>query len=92
MRKNLKTDMIRAKDVIFMDYSNCELCPRVCGVNRTAGERGFCGCPDTALVAKAMLHKWEEPALAGNGGRCAVDFTGRSQHSVNQSPACARMV
>lgn len=76
MRKNLKTDMIRAKDVIFMDYSNCELCPRVCGVNRTAGERGFCGCPDTALVAKAMLHKWEEPALAGNGGSGAVFFGG----------------
>ena len=76
MRKNLKTDMIRAKDVIFMDYSNCELCPRVCGVNRTAGERGFCGCPDTALVAKAMLHKWEEPALAGGGGSGAVFFGG----------------
>ena len=72
----MKTDMIRAKDVIFMDYSNCELCPRVCGVNRTAGERGFCGCPDTALVAKAMLHKWEEPALAGNGGSGAVFFGG----------------
>ena len=76
MRKNLKTDMIRAKDVIFMDYSNCELCPRVCGVNRTAGERGFCGCPDTALVAKAMIHKWEEPALAGGGGSGAVFFGG----------------
>lgn len=59
-----------------MDYSNCELCPRVCGVNRTAGERGFCGCPDTALVAKAMLHKWEEPALAGDGGSGAVFFGG----------------
>ena len=76
MRKNLKTDMIPAKDVIFMDYSNCELCPRVCGVNRTAGERGFCGCPDIALVAKAMLHKWEEPALAGGGGSGAVFFGG----------------
>ena len=59
-----------------MDYSNCELCPRRCGVNRTAGERGFCGCPDTALVAKTMLHKWEEPALAGNGGSGAVFFGG----------------
>ena len=76
MRKNLKTGIIFPKDVIFMDYSNCELCPRVCGVNRTAGERGFCGCPDTALVAKAMLHKWEEPALAGKGGSGAVFFGG----------------
>ena len=59
-----------------MDYANCTLCPRACGVNRTAGERGFCGCPDTALVAKTMLHKWEEPALAGSGGSGAVFFGG----------------
>ena len=59
-----------------MDYVNCELCPRQCGVDRSLGQAGFCGCPDTALVAKAMLHKWEEPALAGNGGSGAVFFGG----------------
>ena len=59
-----------------MDYVNCNLCPRRCGADRTAGQRGFCGCPDTALVAKAMLHKWEEPALAGAGGSGAVFFGG----------------
>ena len=59
-----------------MDYVHCTLCPRQCGVNRSAGERGFCGCPDTALVAKSMLHKWEEPALAGSGGSGAVFFGG----------------
>ena len=72
----MKTGIIFPKDVIIMDYSNCELCPRRCGVDRTAGESGFCGCPDTALVAKAMLHKWEEPALAGSGGSGAVFFGG----------------
>lgn len=59
-----------------MDYTNCTLCPRACGVDRTAGELGFCGCPAGALVAKAMIHKWEEPALAGNGGSGAVFFGG----------------
>jgi len=59
-----------------MDYVNCQLCPRKCGVDRTAGETGFCSCPDTALVAKSMLHKWEEPALAGEGGSGAVFFGG----------------
>lgn len=59
-----------------MTYENCRLCPRECGVNRTAGELGFCGCPDTALVAKTMLHKWEEPVLAGNGGSGAIFFGG----------------
>jgi len=59
-----------------MSYVNCKLCPRACGVDRTAGEAGFCGCPDTALVAKTMLHKWEEPALAGSGGSGAIFFGG----------------
>lgn len=59
-----------------MRYVNCQLCPRQCGVDRTAGEAGFCGCPDIALVAKTMLHKWEEPALAGSGGSGAIFFGG----------------
>ena len=57
-----------------MNYVNCTLCPRQCGVDRTAGQTGYCGCPDTALVAKAMLHKWEEPVLAGSGGSGAIFF------------------
>ena len=57
-------------------YENCRLCPRECGVNRAAGEVGFCGCPDRALVAKTMIHKWEEPVLAGNGGSGAIFFGG----------------
>ena len=59
-----------------MDYGYCRLCPRQCGVDREKGQRGFCGCPGTALVAKTMLHKWEEPALAGSGGSGAVFFGG----------------
>lgn len=59
-----------------MDYSNCTLCPRMCGVDRTQGQKGVCRCPDTALVAKTMIHKWEEPALAGAGGSGAVFFGG----------------
>ena len=59
-----------------MDYVNCELCPRRCGADRSSGETGLCGCPGQALVAKAMLHKWEEPVLAGEKGSGAVFFGG----------------
>ena len=59
-----------------MDYVNCKLCPRGCGVDRTAGQTGFCGGSDKALVAKAMRHLWEEPALAGSGGSGAIFFGG----------------
>ena len=59
-----------------MSYVNCELCPRRCGADRTLGQKGYCRCPDTALVAKAMIHKWEEPALAGEGGSGVIFFGG----------------
>ena len=59
-----------------MDYVNCELCPRKCYVNRNAGQTGCCGCPGVAHVAKTMIHKWEEPALAGEGGSGAIFFGG----------------
>ena len=59
-----------------MDYISCALCPRRCGIDRAAGETGWCGAPATALVAKTMLHQWEEPALAGEGGSGAVFFGG----------------
>ena len=59
-----------------MDYVNCTLCPRQCGVDRTVGQRGFCAAPAEAMVAKAMLHQWEEPVLAGSGGSGAIFFGG----------------
>ena len=59
-----------------MNYVNCQLCPRTCKIDRTAGETGYCRAPATALVAKVMIHPWEEPALAGNGGSGAIFFGG----------------
>ena len=59
-----------------MDYTNCKLCPRACGADRTAGKTGFCGAPATGLVSKTMLHQWEEPALSPAGRSGAVFFGG----------------
>lgn len=59
-----------------MDYIACQLCPRRCGVNRSKGELGYCRMPGRLRVAKAMLHHWEEPVLAGPGGSGAIFFSG----------------
>lgn len=59
-----------------MTYEYCGLCPRKCYVNRTAGQTGYCGAPAAAVVAKTMIHQWEEPALAPNGRSGAVFFGG----------------
>ena len=60
----------------MLHYEQCRLCPRCCGVNREAGQKGYCKAPATAVVAKTMLHQWEEPALAGSGGSGAIFFGG----------------
>ncbi|MBO5130119.1 MAG: 4Fe-4S cluster-binding domain-containing protein [Oscillospiraceae bacterium] len=65
-----------------MDYVNCKLCPRECGARRSVGKHGWCGCPDIALVAKTMIHKWEEPALAGGGGSGAIFFGGCTMNCI----------
>ncbi len=59
-----------------MNYESCDLCPRKCDVNRLVGERGWCRGPAEAMVAKSMIHRWEEPALAGSGGSGAIFFGG----------------
>ena len=55
----------------------CDLCPRECGAERTAVRGGgLCAMPTEPVVAKAMLHRWEEPCLTGTNGAGAVFFAG----------------
>lgn len=61
-----------------MDYTNCRLCPRHCGVDRTRGQRGVCGMGDQVTAARAALHFWEEPPISGEQGSGAVFFSGCS--------------
>lgn len=51
------------------------LCPRACGVNRRAGQRGACGAADELRVARAALHEWEEPPISVGAGSGAVFFS-----------------
>jgi putative pyruvate formate lyase activating enzyme len=54
----------------------CRLCPRECGVNRLAGERGFCQAPGTELVvASSHPHYGEERPLVGEGGSGTIFFS-----------------
>ena len=60
----------------MLNYAHCELCPRRCGVDRTAGQLGFCRVPDELFAAKAMLHYWEEPVISAAYGAGTVFFSG----------------
>lgn len=52
----------------------CRLCPRNCGADRMAGQKGFCGTDTEIMVARAALHMWEEPCISGKEGSGAVFF------------------
>lgn len=54
----------------------CMLCPRSCGVDRNAGISGYCGMTNQIMVARAALHKWEEPCISGEAGSGTVFFSG----------------
>lgn len=55
----------------------CTLCPRECRAERTDTKPGgVCGQPAAPVVAKAMLHQWEEPCLVGVHGAGCVFFSG----------------
>ncbi len=59
-------------------FSKCEICPRRCRVDRTAGESGLCGVPMAPRLARAGLHAWEEPCLSGTRGSGTIFFSGCS--------------
>ncbi len=55
-------------------YERCRLCPRQCGVNRQAGQLGFCRAPARAVVASFSPHYGEELPLVGRGGSGTIFF------------------
>ena len=55
----------------------CNICPRRCGAERTSEKgSGICRMPAGLVVAKAMLHQWEEPCLSGTNGAGCIFFSG----------------
>jgi len=55
---------------------NCCVCPRNCGIDRTAGETGFCGMGEQFRVASAFPHFGEEAPLVGLHGSGAIFLSG----------------
>lgn len=53
----------------------CVICPRKCGVDRSISS-GYCGENKNVRVARASLHRWEEPCISGELGSGTVFFSG----------------
>ena len=57
-------------------YRSCDLCPRLCGVDRLQGEIGFCGENAQLRIASIGPHFGEEPPISGAHGSGTVFFSG----------------
>lgn len=53
---------------------SCDICPRRCGVNRLAGETGFCCSGRLPVVSSYCDHHGEEPAISGKHGSGTIFF------------------
>lgn len=69
-----ESELTARRDQALAILSECRLCPRECGVNRAAGETGFCDSGREALVASHGKHFGEERPLVGYGGSGTIFF------------------
>ena len=61
----------------------CNLCPRLCGAERTETVgKGHCRMPMAPVLARAALHMWEEPPISGQNGSGTIFFSGCSLDCV----------
>ncbi len=67
------SDRVRA---LWQSLSDCRLCPRNCGVNRLAGQKGYCQTGPLPVVVSCGPHFGEEDVLSGISGSGTVFFTG----------------
>jgi putative pyruvate formate lyase activating enzyme len=67
-------ELKRRSDNFRERLSNCDICPRNCGVNRIAGEHGFCHSSYLPVVSSFCAHRGEEPPISGSRGSGTIFF------------------
>lgn len=69
------TDAAKKRSAAYAHLSNCNLCPRLCSVNRFK-TTGHCLIGSNVLVNTIAPHFGEEPCLQGHNGSGSVFFSG----------------
>jgi len=61
-------ELKRRGEILWRLMESCTLCPRMCGVNKLKGEKGFCGADARLRIASFHPHFGEERPLSGRDG------------------------
>lgn len=80
--ENKKSRRVQSLTQIREQMKSCLLCGRKCAVDRSRGEKGFCGAGIDPVVFTYMAHKGEEPPISGSRGSGTIFFAGCSMGCV----------
>ena len=72
-KSDKKTGAVLVKE-LYKLLERCVLCPHECKVNRTLGEKGFCGAGLEPVISSAMPHHGEEPPISGTWAQVLFFF------------------
>ncbi len=67
-------ELKRRADALVTRLASCDICPLNCGVNRLAGQKGFCRSGRNPVVSSCCAHHGEEPVLSGTFGSGTIFF------------------
>ena len=68
-------ELKRRGEKLWELMESCELCPRMCEVNKLEGERGFCQASSQLEISSFHPHFGEERPLVGTGGSGTIFLT-----------------
>lgn len=75
-------ELKRRGESLWAVMEKCELCPRMCGVNKLKGEKGFCQANSQLEISAAHPHFGEEKPLVGRGGSGTIFLSNCSLRCV----------
>lgn len=68
-------ELKRRGEALWAIMESCKLCPRMCGVNKLKGEKGFCRADSQLMVSAYSQHFGEERPLVGRHGSGTIFLT-----------------
>ncbi|MDI6766469.1 MAG: twin-arginine translocation signal domain-containing protein [Bacteroidota bacterium] len=75
MKLHQNGELKKRGEELWAMMKECRLCPRECGTNRLAGERGFCQANAQIEISSYNPHFGEEKPLVGKGGSGTIFLT-----------------
>ncbi|MDD3905056.1 MAG: radical SAM protein [Candidatus Omnitrophica bacterium] len=64
-----------ANEAFRDSMKRCDICPRNCKVDRSAGRLGYCRAPLNPVVYSYIAHRGEEPPISGKRGSGTIFFS-----------------